>query len=353
MSTHEIDELRRRLDEAEAGLEEMRRRAHGGRRWSRGGGRTRAAVAASIVLGMIAAPFGVAATGDPLREGARNGTTQSETEIIGDFDATSGEKGGYVTRQSNTRTGPKAGGAAIYGCRGAAGGTASGSAPCLRASNLADGFAFELASRSGPTGLFEVGAATDPPFVTNGAGLVANLNADKVDGLDADQLRGARGPAGPVGPTGPKGPTGPAGPTGPTGPAGPAGERGPSEAFVAAGSSVSVTDPGDAELVDLALPEPGTYLVFGKAWLDSEGSAVFMDCKLKQGLAEVDQVRVKLDEDVTVPEPDGPAVIAFQAPVATTSPSEVMRMTCDGFGTDYRAEDMKLAAIRVGEITPG
>src|SRR6476659_6037597 len=57
--------------------------------------------------------------GDPIRAEVRNGTTGKETEIIGEFNATTGSKGGYVTRQSNTQTGSKAGGGAIYGCRGA------------------------------------------------------------------------------------------------------------------------------------------------------------------------------------------------------------------------------------------
>ena len=70
--------------------------------------------------------------GDPLRAEVRNGTTAKETEIIGQFNASTASKGGYVTRQSNTQTGARAGGGAIYGCRGAAGGTAAGSAPCLR-----------------------------------------------------------------------------------------------------------------------------------------------------------------------------------------------------------------------------
>ena len=67
--------------------------------------------------------------GDPLRAEVRNGTTSRETEIIGDIRASTGPKGGYVTRQSNVDTGSTAGGGAIYGCRGAAGGTAGGSAP--------------------------------------------------------------------------------------------------------------------------------------------------------------------------------------------------------------------------------
>ena len=200
------------LDWEEVGPSPQRLRRRGRER-----ARTRTVVLASVILGLLIAPFGIAATGDVLREGVRNGTTSRETEIIGKFDATTGAKGGYVTRQSNVQAGPRAGGAAIYGCRGAAGGTAGGSAPCLRASNLADGLAFEFAAKSGPAGVFEVGSAGEAPFATNGAGLVTNLNADKVDGLDAAQLRGEQGPAGPKGDTGA---TGAQGATGPPGPAG-------------------------------------------------------------------------------------------------------------------------------------
>lgn len=211
MVDHDLRDVQRRLEAAEQALSELRReqaelrREPAGRR-RRPGGR---ALVAALALAVLAAPFAVAATGDPLREGVRNGTTRAETEIIGRFNATTGAKGGYVTRQSNIQTGSRAGGGAIYGCRGAAGGTGAGSAPCLRASNLANGLAFEFASRSGPTGLFDVGSPSDPPFLTNGTGRVANLNADKVDGLDAAQLQGQQGPPGPPGPPGPQGPPGP------------------------------------------------------------------------------------------------------------------------------------------------
>lgn len=65
---------------------------------------------------LVAAPLAAAGTGDALKEGKRNGTTVKETEISGNQNAKSG-KGGYVTRQSNIRSGAKAGGAAVYGCR--------------------------------------------------------------------------------------------------------------------------------------------------------------------------------------------------------------------------------------------
>ena len=133
------------------------------------------------------------AAGDPIRAEVRNGTTGKETEIIGKFNATTGTKGGYVTRQSNTQTGSKAGGGAIYGCRGAAGGTASGSAPCLRASNLAAGFAFEFVSAGDVVGQILVGdgkAANSKakPFTTNATGVATGLNADQVDGKSASDI---------------------------------------------------------------------------------------------------------------------------------------------------------------------
>src|SRR3954452_5245843 len=131
--------------------------------------------------------------GDPIRAEVRNGTTAKETEIIGKFDATTGSKGGYVTRQSNTQTGSKAGGGAIYGCRGAAGGSASGSAPCLRASNLAAGFAFEFAGEGDVVGQILVGDgktanAKAKPFTTNATGVATGLNADQVDGRGAADM---------------------------------------------------------------------------------------------------------------------------------------------------------------------
>ena len=141
----------------------------------------------------VSATAAIAAAGDPIRSEVRNGTTAKETEIIGAFNATTGTKGGYVTRQSNTQTGAKAGGGAIYGCRGAAGGSASGSAPCLRASNLAAGFAFEFAGEGDVVGQISVGDGKTAnskakPFTTNATGVATGLNADQVDGKSASDI---------------------------------------------------------------------------------------------------------------------------------------------------------------------
>ena len=145
---------------------------------------------ASVVLAaLIISPFAIAAgEGNPLLGGKRNPGANasqaltSETEIIANT-------GSYGTRQSNKSNN---GGGAIYGCRSKAGGSAAANEPCIRASNLVDGRAFEFASNGGP----EVGSITSAnpnaaPFTTNAGGVATGLNADKVDGQNADQIESA------------------------------------------------------------------------------------------------------------------------------------------------------------------
>lgn len=138
----------------------------------------------SVVIGVVGAPFAIASTdGSTLLGGQRNpssGDFSAETEIIA-------ENGTYGTRQSNKEEGD--GGGAIYGCR-----SATGHEACLRASNIRAGEAFQFNSTSGTVGgEITVGSgdvnASAVPFSTNAAGRVVNLNADKVDGLDAAQMR--------------------------------------------------------------------------------------------------------------------------------------------------------------------
>jgi hypothetical protein len=143
------------------------------------------------VLAIGLSPFAVAATGDVLREGVRNGTKTRETEIVSNIGSTSGAKGGYSTRQSNLS---KSGGGAIYGCRSGAGGSAAtptAQNPCLRANNLSNGLAFEFNATSGMVaGLITAGAGGDTkrPFTTNATGVASGLNADRVDSLNASEL---------------------------------------------------------------------------------------------------------------------------------------------------------------------
>jgi hypothetical protein len=155
------------------------------------GPRTRSVLLATGVLVLAMAPFGVAATGDMLREGERNGTATRETAIVSNNPATTTDTGGYTTRQSNKST---SGGGAVYGCRSTEGGSAATPPknPCVRANNLSTGYAFEFNALSGTTaGLITVGTGGDAkrPFITNATGVATGLNADRVDGVEPAQLR--------------------------------------------------------------------------------------------------------------------------------------------------------------------
>jgi hypothetical protein len=150
--------------------------------------RTRSVLLATGLLVVAIAPFGIAATGDSLREGRRNGTTVNETEIVSNIKSTTALKGGYSTRQSNLSD---SGGGAIYGCRSQAGGsraTPTPQNPCIRANNLSRGLAFEFnASVGDVVGAITAGTGGDTkkPFTTNATGVATGLNADRVDNLDA------------------------------------------------------------------------------------------------------------------------------------------------------------------------
>jgi hypothetical protein len=154
----------------------------------RGTGRTRAVVVGTAILAFGIAPLTYAATGGSLTLGERNGA-DAETEIISTEGAGTGAKGGYATRQSNLST---SGGGAIYGCRSTARtAPADQKNPCIRANNLSNGLAFEFrATRGNVGGDISVGNGGDTtkPFTTNATGVATGLNADRVDGLNAEDI---------------------------------------------------------------------------------------------------------------------------------------------------------------------
>ena len=136
---------------------------------------------------MVGAPFALAAgEGLPTKGGARNPSNDTrqtytrETEFIANTST-------YGTRLSNKSDN---GGGAVYGCRSREGGVARGNEPCLRASNLSNGFAFEFATGGVLGGAITVGRGGDAtkPFTTNATGVADGLNADRVDGKNADDF---------------------------------------------------------------------------------------------------------------------------------------------------------------------
>jgi hypothetical protein len=143
-------------------------------------------LASAIVLGLLISSFAVASgEGKSLLGGKRNPGSngsqayKSETEIIANTSS-------YGTRQSNKSDN---GGGAIYGCRSKAGGSEKGFEPCIRASNLVDGRAFEFSSNGGPeVGRITSGNTKAAPLTTNATGVATGLNADQVDGKSADEI---------------------------------------------------------------------------------------------------------------------------------------------------------------------
>ena len=143
-----------------------------------------ALITAAVVL--LCAPLALGAgEGGPLNGGARNPSANAsveysrETEIIADNPT-------YGTRQSNKSDN---GGGAIYGCRSLPGGTPTGHEPCLRSNNLNTGLAFELETNGtlGGTIAAKPGDASKP-FITNATGVATGLNADRVDGKNAEDV---------------------------------------------------------------------------------------------------------------------------------------------------------------------
>lgn len=136
----------------------------------------------AVALAFLVAPIAMGAgEGLPVDGGARNPSPDQrqnytkETEIIANVST-------YGTRQSNKST---TGGGAIYGCRA----TSNSSRTCVRASNLADGQAFSFSGRGGVIGRIEATDANAKPFTTNATGVADGLNADRVDGRNAGQIR--------------------------------------------------------------------------------------------------------------------------------------------------------------------
>jgi hypothetical protein len=143
-------------------------------------------LASALAVALLVAPFaGAFGEGNTVKGGSRNPSPDArraytkETEIIANVNT-------YGTRQSNKSNN---GGGAVYGCRSGAGGTAKGNEPCLRASNLAAGRAFEFNSNTGTEVGQITGPATAAPFTTTATGVATGLNADKVDGKDATDLQ--------------------------------------------------------------------------------------------------------------------------------------------------------------------
>jgi len=147
----------------------------------------------ALIIGVLAAPFaGAAGEGTAIELSERNpfrGAASKETQVIAQTAVNT-----YGTRQSNLGQG----GGAIYGCRTTGTGLSTDpkiNTACVRVNNLRTGQAFQFQSLSGGlVGVIQSGpnfATPNPaakPFITNATGVADGLNADKLDGKDADTI---------------------------------------------------------------------------------------------------------------------------------------------------------------------
>jgi hypothetical protein len=277
-----------------------------------------------IAATLIASPFAVAATGSALREGLRNGTAVKETEVIGRMHAQTG-KGGYVTRQSNISTGASAGGGAVYGCRTPAGGTAAGTAPCLRGSNLAGGNAFEFATSGGPAaGRITVGdpsvANPGAPFTTNATGVATGLNADQVDGKHASELLSPVRVAAATGP-------------------------------VQVATCTAFTIGSCADIASRTLGA-GNWLVQAKLVVANAAATASSPndrCGLAQGTTVLDESRHSLQDNSSNARTES---LALTAVVSGVADGTTIGLRCTEQGAeDLRVEDVKITALQVSSVT--
>lgn len=144
-----------------------------------------------VLLTVLAAPVAWAeGDGGPSLRGA--GDARGEAAQIEVRNRSRAETGlvtrsdDYALRLSNVKVG--GGGGAVYGCR-ALTAAPEGNRACLYADNLVGGEAFLFRSRQGSkVGHFDLGNPAGAPFSTNATGRVANLNADRLDDLHAEEL---------------------------------------------------------------------------------------------------------------------------------------------------------------------
>ena len=140
----------------------------------------------------------------------------------------------------------------------------------------------------------------------------------------------------------------PAGAIGPTGPAGAPGPAGPSDAYagfkngpVAAPSSLST-------IATLNIPQGGNYVIFAKLWMfDNVNTSVLTDCTLVAG-SDLDESRTMLEGNSGVVVAG--AVIALNV-VHNFAAAGAVALNCNGFGVNISINNIKITAIRVGNLT--
>jgi hypothetical protein len=148
-------------------------------------GDVRWVLAAVVALALVISPFAIAQQTGLIggKRNPRSGAFRAETKVIANTSQ-------FGMRYSNRAQGE--GGGALLGCRAAPGGSPARQFPCMRASNVGTGLAFEIATRGSLGGTITArGGDNAKPFTTNATGVATGLNAERVGSMTPAQLTSA------------------------------------------------------------------------------------------------------------------------------------------------------------------
>jgi len=149
-------------------------------------------------------------------------------------------------------------------------------------------------------------------------------------------------------PAGAAGPAGPAGAAGPAGPAGAAGAPGPSDAYSGFKDGPVAVPGALSTIATLNIPTAGNYVIVGKGWLfDNDNTTVLTDCQLSAG-SDSDTTRATLEGNAGAVV-NGTAV-SFNV-VHEFSGSGAVELKCNAFGVSVSMNNIKITAIKVGNLT--
>jgi len=134
-------------------------------------------------------------------------------------------------------------------------------------------------------------------------------------------------------------PAGPVGPAGPAGPAGAAGPAGPSDAYARFLNGPVAVPAALTTLANLAIPQAGNYVVWGKAYFTSTAAGIVM-CRLVAG--------ADFDQSQTLVAVGAPFTIAMNVAHVFAAAGSV-DFSCSATGTQ-QANFIKISAIRVANL---
>lgn len=140
----------------------------------------------------------------------------------------------------------------------------------------------------------------------------------------------------------------PAGPAGSAGPAGAAGPAGPSDAFSGFKNGPLALPNTLSTIATLNVPTAGKYVIVGKAWIyDNVNTGVLVLCQLVAGV-DSDETRATVTGN-TAGYVTGTSM-AFNV-VHEFAGAGAVELKCNGFGVNASIYNIKITAIRVGNLT--